>query len=141
MTDKTRNLRDVVNALHHIADLFAEDVDLDAPVSVNVRISTGYAATDADRSTIDQLATVLGVAADWNPNSSGGHGYYEAKVDDGFWHLTCAAYQKLPDPAEQLRAENEKLRAALGKIKKIAAKHTEVDGCECEDCAELAATP
>jgi hypothetical protein len=137
MADKTSNLRDVVNALHHIADLFAEDVELDAPVSVNVRISTGYAGSLADRAAIDKLAAALGVAASFK-EVGGGSSYYQATASEGVWSLTCASWQQTPDPAEELRRENEKLRKALTKIKKIASKHTEVDGCECEDCAEMA---
>lgn len=52
--------------------------------------------------------------------------------------MHCSTLAKRPDPAEQLRIENDQLRAALGKIKKIAGKHTAVDACECEDCESLA---
>lgn len=137
MPETTKNLRDIVANLRHIANLLdgAEVGELVAPVRVQVKIQP----VGGDQAAlIDQVASVTGSAGAFD-DERGSHAFYRTVLaaEEQTWSLEAYAYLSRPDPAEALKAENEQLRKALGKIKKIASKHTGVDGCACEDCEEL----
>lgn len=134
----TRNLRDLAANLRHIANLLesAEVGELASPVTVRVAVHPGLGDDVARMEAVDQLATITGQPADWRGEDA--YAPYQTELSQDGWTLASYAYMRRPDPAVALKAENEKLRTALRKIKKIAGKHTEVDGCACEDCRDLA---
>lgn len=138
----TRNLRDLAANLRHIANLFesADVGELAEPASLYVAVSSYLLSSARGAELVEQMATITGQPPTFERSGgfSDDRAWLATKLEEGTWQLNCSVLVKRPDPAEQLRIENEKLRAALGKIKKIAAKHTEVDGCTCEDCRDLA---
>lgn len=135
MPTATRNIRDVVVALQHVADLFSSHTgeDLAFPVQVQVTLSAGFnlGADDAKRAMVDQVARLFGTTADYTSQSD--HAPYTAKVtmDGQPWQLIASAYVKRPDPNDALHAELEQLRA------KVAAFEAVVDERETYAQAEL----
>lgn len=140
----TRNLRDLAANLRHIANLFESAAvgELAEPVSLYVAISSHSMSGERSVQLVEQIATITGQPPAFEQGStfSGDRAWLSTSLEQETWRLHCSTLAKRPDPAELLRIENEQLRAALGKIKKIAGKHAAVDGCECEDCDDLAAT-
>jgi hypothetical protein len=137
----TRNPRDLVANLRHIANILESSgiEELAEPVSVYVSLNARGLTPARGPELVDQIAGVTGAPAAFEPGSGwdGNRAWLGTKLTQETWTLHCSVLAVRPDPAEQLRIENEQLRKALGKIKKIASKHTSADGCECEDCAAL----
>ena len=122
----TTNLRNVAANLRHIANLIdpkERSGDLAVPVQLHVSLLPMHGYDEADcRATVDGIAEILGVEADWERTVSGStYGYYRAEIkQERSWTVSASSYGLMPDPAEEIRAENERLRAKLAEIERIA---------------------
>jgi hypothetical protein len=115
----TRNLCDISANLRHIANLLdsADLGELPASVSVRVTINPGYAGEDAGRmAAVDHLAIVTGKPADWRGNDT--FAPYQTELTEGNWTLASHVYLLRPDP---VKAENERLKAKLAEIERLAS--------------------
>jgi hypothetical protein len=133
---KTRSLHELAEGLRLMADMFDEaELELGAlaaPVSINLYVSTEFASNDeARKQAIDQLALITGQDADWDKNSGDGEwAYWSTRLESASppISMTAKAYVKRPNPADELRAENERLRAELAALK--AAERGTADEAE-----------
>jgi hypothetical protein len=126
----TKSVRDITANLRHIANLFesADLTEFDSPVTVSVHVSPVHFSSAQALRVVDQMAAVTGAEPAWDTSSSTGpYGWYQTGLDpaDVPWSVRCSSHGKRPDPAEALKAENERLRAKLAEIKQIADEGSE----------------